>query len=174
MCSPQRTYADWPSQQAARLVVGVADCAVTSDAGMSIITYALGSCLGITLHDPVAHVGAMLHVMLPDSGIDQDKARANPSMFVDTGIPQLFREAYRLGADKKRIIVKVAGGASVHPGSDMFEIGKRNVVALRKILWKNGVMIKAQDVGGTLSRTLTLDVATGAVTMRVEAVDSQL
>ncbi|MEO8621159.1 MAG: chemotaxis protein CheD [bacterium] len=175
MQSQPLTFVDGSSSPATtRIVVGVADCAVTDDANARIITYALGSCLGITVFDPVAGVGAMLHVMLPDSTIHRDKTAVNPAMFVDTGVPHLFREAYRLGANKRRIVVKVAGGATAQGGTDMFEIGKRNMVALRKILWKNGVMIKAQDVGGYVSRTITLDVATGGVTLRIAAVDSSL
>lgn len=156
------------------MVVGVGDLAVSADPGARIVTFALGSCLGLTLYDPVARVGALLHVMLPDSSINQEQALVRPAMFVDTGVPLLFHEAYRLGAVKQRIVVKVAGGASVNSGADMFEIGKRNFVALRKVLWKNGVMIKAQDVGGICSRTLTLDVATGGVTLRIDSVDSAL
>ncbi|MEP6998950.1 MAG: chemotaxis protein CheD [bacterium] len=174
MSSQQHTFADRSRAPRTKLVVGVADIAATADATECIITYALGSCLGVTVHDPVARVGAMLHVMLPDSTIDRDKARQNPAMFVDTGVPQLFREAYRLGAVKQRLIVKVAGGAAVQAGSDMFEIGRRNIVALRKVLWKNGVLIAAHDVGGTMSRSLTLDVATGTLTLRIGAVDASL
>jgi len=174
MSSQLLTSADWSHERRAKLVVGVADFAATADTTEFLITYALGSCLGITLYDPVAGVGAMLHVMLPDSAIDRDKARQNPAMFVDTGVPQLFREAYRLGAVKQRLVVKVVGGAAVQTGSDLFEIGKRNIVALRKVLWKNGVLISAQDVGGTLSRTIALDVATGVLTLRIGTVDSSL
>ena len=168
------TFADLTHRRADRLVVGVADFAVTANPAESIITYALGSCLGITVYDPAARVGAMLHVMLPDSYIDREKARKNPAMFVDTGVPHLFREAYRLGAVKHRIVVKVAGGASLKSGSDLFEIGKHNIIALRKVLWKNGVMISAHDVGGSVSRTITLDVATGGVTLRIDSVNSPL
>lgn len=157
-----------------RLVVGVADYAVSRDESASIVTYALGSCLGLMVHDPVARVGAMLHVMLPDSNIDTAKAAANPAMFVDTGVPQLFREAYKLGAVKERMVVKVAGGASVHGGSDMFEIGKRNMIALKKILWKNNVMIKAHDVGGSVSRTVTFAVGSGEVKLRIDGADTSL
>ena len=174
MSSPLPTLAERSAAPARRVVVGVGDLATSADSSAHIITFALGSCLGITAYDPVARVGAMLHVMLPDSSINRDQAVTRPAMFVDTGVPLLFHEAYRLGAVKQRMVVKVAGGAAVTSGSDMFEIGKRNVVALRKVLWKNGVMIKSQDVGGTISRTLTLDVATGGVTLRIDSVDSSL
>lgn len=174
MSSLPRTSSDRRLVTGERLVVGVADYAVSSDETASIVTYALGSCLGVMVHDPVARVGAMLHVMLPDSSIDAGKAEANPSMFVDTGVPRLFREAYKLGAVKERMIVKVAGGASVQGGADMFEIGRRNMIALKKILWKNNVMIKAHDVGGNVSRTVTFAVGSGEVKLRIDGADTTL
>ncbi len=160
--------------QAERIVVGVADLAASRDDHASIVTYALGSCLGLMIHDPVAHVGAMLHVMLPDSRLDASMAASNPAMFVDTGVPRLFMAAYRLGAVKERIVVKVVGGAAVQGGSDMFEIGKRNMVALHRILWKNNVMIQSSDVGGNVARTATLHVGDGRVTMRIDGTDKSL
>ena len=174
MSSLPLTSSDCGGAPTGKVVVGVADLAVSNDASASIVTYALGSCLGLMVYDPVARVGAMLHVMLPDSTIDAAKAAANPAMFVDTGVPRLFREAYKHGAVKERMVVKVAGGAAVHSGSDMFEIGKRNMIALKKILWKNNVMIKAQDVGGKVSRTVTLQVGTGEVKLRIDGADSTL
>jgi len=158
-------------------IVGVADVKVSNDAAERLITYALGSCLGIAVHDPVAGVGGLLHVMLPTGAIDPAKMQARPAMFVDSGLPLLFKECYRLGARKERMVVKVAGGA--HAGAseadDRFQIGKRNVLALRKLLWKNGVMVHAQETGGVqTSRTMWLDVATGAVTLKVNGVESEL
>lgn len=159
-----------------RIVVGIADMKLSSARGDQIITHALGSCLGITVYDPVAAVGGMLHVMLPQSSIDEAKAADNPSMFVDSGVPRLFQEAYRLGAQKTRIEVRVAGGAATQTfgDDDYFQIGKRNMVMLRKLLWKNGVMIKAEDVGGTASRTMLLDLQTGAVTLKIQGIDRAL
>jgi len=149
-------------------VVGVGDMRISSQAGDLIITYALGSCLGITIHDPVACVGGLLHVMLPLSAIDPPKAKDNPFMFVDTGVPRLFLDCYKEGAKKERLIVKVAGGANVNGNmrDDYFQIGKRNFVMLRNLLWKNGVLLKAHDVAGTLSRTMTLEIGSGEVTIR--------
>lgn len=126
-----------------------------------IVTHALGSCLGISIHDPVARVGGIFHVMLPNASVSPDKAAANPYMFVDTGTPQFFKEAYAAGAAKERIKVKVAGGAALGSGEDFFAIGKRNFVILRKLLWKNSILIAAEDVGGNISRTMYLDVGTG-------------
>lgn len=157
-----------------RFVVGVSDMAIADGCEGEIVTYALGSCLGIAVHDPVAHVGGMLHVMLPESSLDPQRAAERPCMFVDTGVPLLFRRAYAAGAKKERLVVKVAGGASVQEGRDHFEIGKRNIVKLRQLLWKNGVLIKAADVGGAVSRTLRLDLATGDVLLRVNGTEARL
>lgn len=134
-----------------------------------IVTHALGSCLGITVYDPLAKVGGMLHVMMPLSTIDPEKAAKNPYMFVDTGVPKLFIDCYKAGAMKQRLIVKVAGGASrsQNGDGDYFQIGKRNFTILRKLLWKNGVLLKSQDVGGNASRTVSLKIGTGEVIIRV-------
>ncbi len=150
-----------------RIVVGIADLRI-GRAGDHLITHALGSCLGIVAHDAVAGVGGMLHVMLPDSRINPAKANSHPAMFVDTGVPRLFEECYRVGARKERMSVWVAGGAgrAAGPEVDSFQIGKRNFVMLRKLLWKNGVLIRGQDVGGHGSRDLMYEVTTGIVKVR--------
>ena len=152
---------------ATRVVVGIADLKV-GRSGDFLVTHALGSCLGIVAHDPVAMVGGMLHVMLPSSQINEEKAREKPAMFVDRGVPLLFQSCYRLGAEKSRMVVKVAGGAAraQDGAADSFQIGKRNMLMLRKLLWKNGVLIRGQDVGGTASRDLLYDVETGDVSVR--------
>lgn len=158
------------------LTVGVADLKVSRDPSDQIITHALGSCLGITVYDPVAKVGGMLHAMLPDSGIDPRKAETHPFMFVDTGVPRLFLDSYKLGAQKQRLVVKVAGGATskANAEDDYFQIGKRNFVTLRKLFWKNNVLIRAHDVGGSESRTMVLNLATGEVRLKVSGVDRPL
>ena len=150
----------------ANVVVDIADLAVSADPAATLITYSLGSCIGVALWDPVVRVGGMLHYMLPESQLSPEKARSSPAMFCDTGVPKLFRAAYELGAVKSRLVVKVAGGSQLLDDNGTFNIGKRNYLALRKIFWKNGVMIAAENVGGSLSRTLKLDVGTGAVTIR--------
>jgi len=153
--------------------VGVADMKISADQSDSLITFALGSCLGITIYDPIARVGGMLHVMLPLSTIDPVKAGENPFMFVDTGVPRLFMDCYKSGAKKERLIVKVAGGASAKENQedDYFQIGKRNFTMLRKLLWKNGVLVAAHDVGGNHSRTMSLDINNGEVKLKVDGSD---
>lgn len=148
------------------LVVDIADMAVTTDPNIRLVTYSLGSCIGVAIWDPEARVGGMLHYMLPDSTLSPQKRSQNPAMFADTGIPALFRRAFELGAQKSRIVVKVAGGAQLLDDNGLFNIGKRNYVVLRKLLWKNGLLIAAEHVGGSCSRTLRLEVGTGRVTLR--------
>ena len=148
------------------VVVGVADCRISADPESVLITYALGSCIAVLIHDPVSNVGGLLHFMLPESAIDREKAKQNPYMFADTGIPLLFRSAYREGADKRRLMVYAVGGAQVMDPANVFNIGKRNHLAMRKILWKAGLLVHGEEVGGTASRTVRLEVAGGRVLLR--------
>jgi chemotaxis protein CheD len=145
------------------LIVGMGAMEVSKDPGVTIVTYALGSCIGVTIYDPAAKVGGLLHYMLPESSTNPEKAKENPYMFADTGIPLLFKEAYNLGGEKRRMQVKVTGGAQLLDDSGYFNIGKRNYMALRKILWANNVLIQAEEVGGQVNRTVRLEVATGKV-----------
>jgi len=134
--------------------------------GDEIVTHALGSCLGLMIYDPVAHVGGMLHAMLPLSKINPQKAAVNPYMFVDKGVPILFKEVYGLGGKKERLIVKAAGCGSPIGKNEMFKIGERNYTILKKLLWKNGVLLKAEEIGGSISRTVHFDIFTGRVTIK--------
>jgi chemotaxis protein CheD len=148
------------------LAVGVGDLKVSGKPDETLVTYGLGSCIGVTIWDPVARVGGLLHFMLPESQSDPQKAKQNPALYADTGIPTLFKSAYQLGADKKRLQVRVAGGAQVLDGDGVFNIGKRNYLAMKKIFWKAGVMIHAEEVGGNISRTLRLEVGTGKLLLQ--------
>lgn len=143
------------------ITVGIADCQVSKDSESWLVTHALGSCIAVAIHDPAAKVAGLLHFMLPESGIDKERAHTRPFMFADTGIPELFHSAYALGADKKRLSVRIVGGAQVADPNGVFNIGKRNYLACRKILWAAGVMIHGESVGGTISRTVRLEVSTG-------------
>jgi len=156
-------------------IVGIADMRISQDPEDLLVTYALGSCLGIAIYDPEAHVGGLLHVMLPLSTIDPVKAKENPYMFVDTGVPLLFHRCYDAGANRDRLLIKVAGGANVSGSvEDRFEIGKRNFLVLRKLLWRNGLLLKAHDVGGHHSRTLALEISTGQVRVKANGIESVL
>ncbi len=149
------------------ITVGIADMKVSDDPGVTLVTHSLGSCIGLAVYDPVAKVGGMLHYMLPESELDTKKAKTRPLMFADTGIPVLFKACYNLGAAKGRMIVKVAGGAQVMDASGIFNIGKRNYAALRKIFWRNKVIIDGEDIGGMVNRTMRLSIATGELSLKV-------
>jgi chemotaxis protein CheD len=148
------------------VVIGIGDCKVSKEPDSTLVTYALGSCIAVIIHDPVANVGGLLHFMLPKSTLDPAKAARNLFMFADTGIPLLFRSAYQLGAEKKRLAVTVAGGAQMMDTQGTFNIGKRNCLAMRKILWKAGVLVQAEQLGGEVSRTVRLEVGSGKVMLR--------
>jgi chemotaxis protein CheD len=145
------------------IVVGISDIKWSSARDEILVTYALGSCIAVAVYDPKAGVGGLLHFMLPDSALDVEKARQSPGMFADTGIPLLFKTCYGMGAEKKRIIVRVAGGASILDDTNYFRIGQKNITALRKIFWKNNVLIEAEDTGSNCNRTVRLDMSSGKV-----------
>lgn len=154
-------------------VVGVADMKVSNKSGDVLITYSLGSCIGLAIYDPVAKVGGLLHYMLPESSLDSQKAQKNPYMFGDSGIPLLFKTAYKHGAQKSRLKVVVAGGSQILDQNGLFNIGKRNHMLLRKMFWKNNVMIDFEDVGGITNRTLKLEVDSGDTWLKTSGVGIQ-
>lgn len=145
-----------------KYVVAVGDMKIGQNVDM-IVTHALGSCLGLMVYDPIAKVGGLLHAMLPLSIINPDKAKTNPYMFVDTGVPTLFKALYEIGGQKSRMVIKAAGCGNPLGKSEMFKIGERNYTVLKKLLWKNNILLEAEDVGGTASRTVYLDLATGQI-----------
>lgn len=149
-----------------RITVGIADMVMTSDSNATLITYALGSCIGVTVYDPVAGVGGMLHFMLPQSSLSPEAAKRSPFKFADTGVPLLFKQAYELGAKKERLIVCAAGGAEILADEGHFKIGSRNRTMLRKLFWKNSILLAAEDTGGAHSRTMTMRMADGIVTVK--------
>lgn len=144
-----------------QIVVGMADCGIGDKPGQVLATYALGSCIGLAVHDATAGVGGLLHFMLPDSAIDRDRSRGNPWMFADTGIPMMLQLVCARGASKRRLTVRAAGGASMMDQENVFDIGRRNHLAMRKILWKAGVMVHGEAVGGGRSRTVRLEIGSG-------------
>lgn len=157
------------------LVVGISDCKVSNDLDSVLVTYALGSCIAVVLYDPVVKLGGLLHYMLPESSLDSQKAQQNPFMFADTGIKTLLHAITSNGGQPKRMVVRLAGGAQVLDSQGVFQIGKRNYLAARRILWKAGVLIAAEAVGGEVSRTTRLELATGRMWVREGgAVDKEL
>lgn len=149
-----------------RVVVGVADMKVSNKPDDKIITYSLGSCIGIAVYDRQAKVAGLLHYMLPESSLDKDKAMKNPFMFADTGIPNLFKEAYRYGAKKGRMKVIVVGGAQILDQKGFFNIGKRNYMAVKKMFFRNNVFSDYEDIGGNINRTVSVSVSSGEMIVK--------
>jgi chemotaxis protein CheD len=150
----------WPPPT--RRVIGIGELAVSNEPGSIIATHAIGSCIAVCVFDPVAAVAGMLHFLLPESQINASRAEQQPAAFADTGIPLLFQTAYEYGLDKKRAIVKLVGGAEIAiPGGTPFTTGRRNALAAKNLLWRNGVFVSAEDVGGTEARTVHLSISDG-------------
>lgn len=156
------------------ITVEISDMRVSSDPESVLVTYALGSCIAVIVHDPVRKIGGMIHYMLPLSESCPEKAKAKPAMFADTGIPLLFKSMYAFGSEKKDLLVKVAGGGALYDDKGLFNIGKRNYTVLRKMFWKAGVIISSEDVGGAKSRTTRLWVGTGRCTVTSQGTEVEL
>lgn len=154
---------------AQRVVVGVGDMSVSNDASITLSTYALGSCIAVVAYDPVAQAAGLLHLMLPEAKISPDKAAAQPAMFADTGLPMLFRALTGVRADRSRLRIALAGGASVLGTTDLFKIGERNFRVTDEYLTRNGYFVRRVEVGGTINRTVHIDVGTGEVLMKTPA-----
>lgn len=143
------------------IVVGIGEIKIANQPGEKLKTYALGSCVSVVVYDKVQRIAAMMHVALPDSSVDRHKSEIMPGHFADTGIPFLIEELKKRGILKHNIWIKMIGGAKVMDAQGYFDIGKRNVLAIKKELWKYGLGPVAEDVGGDYSRTVTLSVDDG-------------
>ncbi len=152
-----------------QIVVGISDAKVSSDERDELVTYSLGSCIAVTLYDAQARVGGLLHYQLPSSEDDPARARERPLMFGDTGAAALIEAMTSRGALKNRMQVKMAGAAQMLNDATAFDIGRRNHAAIRKVFWELGMFIDAEHVGGTKPRTMRLNVADGAVTVKCDA-----
>lgn len=148
------------------LVVGVADMAIGSTTDQQLITYALGSCIGLTAYDPMARVGGLLHFMLPQPSAKGGQKDLKEFMYATTGIPRMIRRLVERGAVQNRLILSAAGGAEILEGAANMAIGKRNRTMMRKVLWKMNLQLAAEDTGGQVARTMSLDLVTGEVQVR--------
>jgi chemotaxis protein CheD len=157
-----------------QVVVNIADARVSNNPEDVLVTYSLGSCIGVAIHDPVRRVGGLIHCMLPLSSLDPRKAAEKPFMFVDAGMNRFLTMLFELGVTRANAVVKVAGCSQILDKSNLFRIGERNHIVLRKLLWKNGLMIKAEHIGGDLSRTVRLEIGTGLVRLRAGGMESDL
>ncbi len=154
--------------------IGIAELAVSTDVEATLITYALGSCVGVALYDRELRAGGMVHCMLPLSKRHKERAAQRPLMFVDTGVGILLQKMFDLGARRKSLQAKLAGGAGLINSTDQFRIGERNIVVARKILWKNNVMLSGEEVGGSKSRTMVLGINDGRCCVRTAGKETVL
>jgi chemotaxis protein CheD len=146
--------------------VMISDRVISQNPSDVLITYALGSCLGLTIYDPELKIGAMAHFMLPNSTLDPIKSKAKPFMFVDSGLTIIMQELLNLGCAKKRLIVKASGCAQAMDKKEIFNIGKRNFSLLRKFLWKNSMVLDSFDTGGDQTRTMILHISDGKTVVK--------
>lgn len=131
-----------------------------------LVTYALGSCIGLCFHDPRLRLGALLHIMLP---INMETGRTHPMKYADTGVRETLKQMEARGASRSRITVKIAGGAKMFEiagGSGLGNIGQRNIESVNAILKRENIRLLGQEVGGKVARTLFFDVSTGQSCVR--------
>lgn len=154
--------------------IGISEMWVSTEPRDVLVTYSLGSCVGVSMYDPQARIGGMIHCMLPLSSADPDKARQIPEMFTDTGVPALIEAIVKKGGARERIVAKVAGAAAPLSREGIFQIGPRNYDALRNTLARNAIPIAGEDVGGSVARTLLLYMDSGRTTVRCGRVEKEL
>lgn len=147
-----------------KLTVGIADMKMARREG-TLVTYALGSCIGICLYDPMLRLGSLIHVMLP---LNMETGRKNTMKYADTGIRETIKQMEAKGALRSRITAKIAGGAKMFEttNNSLGNIGQRNVESVHMNLRKEGIHLLKEDVGGCVARTLLFDVATGQACVR--------
>ncbi len=157
-----------------QVVIGLAELAVSNNPNAILTTYALGSCLGVAIYDPVAKVGGLLHAMLPESSLDPAKAAASPGMFVDTGLRALLESACRMRAEKWRLKLYAAGGAQILDDTKIFNIGSRNCAALAQFIRQENLHLDAQHLGGQTNCTMSLCIGLGRVNLKIAGQPHQI
>ena len=148
--------------------VGLGDMKVCTSPSDMLVTYSLGSCVGVSICDPEAGVGGLIHCMLPLSKRSPEKAANRPHIFVDTGVVSLLKGMFQKGARRENLVIKAGGGSELLDKKQLFRVGHRNYAVLRKIMWKNDLLIDEADVGGTKSRTMYLHVGSGTTVIKSE------
>lgn len=149
--------------------VGMADYKVGREPA-SLISYGLGSCVGIALFDPVTKIGGLAHIMLPDS--NQARSTENPAKFADTCLPLMLNDLVKMGAVRSRLQAKIAGGAQMFTfanATDIMRVGERNSETVRVVLKKLELRLIAEDCGGNYGRTVELKLDSGV--FRVKTID---
>jgi chemotaxis protein CheD len=146
--------------------IGIGEHLVSGRATDILATYGLGSCVAVLLHDPQQRVAGMIHCMLPNSRQNLAKAQARPSLFVDTGVTLLVRSLEKRGCKRENIEARLCGGGALGLMKDIYAIGATNIAVSRAKLAEFGIPIALQDVGGANSRTVMLQVGSGAAIIK--------
>lgn len=152
----------------AKVVVGIGDLQVVKADSGDITTHALGSCIGLTIYDPEVRVAGMLHYLLPHPMQGESVPEGKMGMYATTGLPELFKKSYELGAKRENLIICAAGASNMLEDSGTFQIGRRNRSMLHKLFFRNNLTLAAEETGGTQARTLKIDLATGVVLVRTK------
>lgn len=148
-----------------QITVGIADMKISRLEG-TLITYALGSCIGIAIYDPVIKLGALIHIMLPKI---ENMTDQNVYKYADSGISETLRKVSAFGAMKSRMWVKIAGGAKMFEMkgcNSLGNIGERNAVCVKQCLRESGIRLTGEDTGSNYARTMSLDVSSGQVVIK--------
>jgi len=146
-----------------QIIIGIGELQVTNMPGSVLRTFALGSCVGVALVAPRLKAAGLLHIALPDSSINLKLATERPGYFADTGIPILVKKMLNCGCRYTDLIVKIAGASNIMDTQNTFKIGSKNTLAVKKHLWRYKLGPVAEDVGSSISRTMTVDVDTGKI-----------
>ncbi len=147
--------------------IGIGELDATREEGAILKTMALGSCVSVVMLDPAKRTIGLCHIALPDSETDRVKALEMPGYFADTAITALLQKMASQGSDirGKNFIIKMMGGANIMDASEIFNIGKRNILSVKKMLWQLKLPLHAEDVGGEISRTVEVFQNTGKIVL---------
>ena len=146
-----------------QLNVGIGEHKVSTNENDMLKTFALGSCVAVIVYDKVQMIAGLIHIALPDSSVNSQKVKELPGYFVDTGLPVFLQEMKNRNANRRNVWIKITGGSNIMDKKRHFDIGKRNVLAIKKYLWKNQLGIIAEDTEGSISRTVSVSVGSGEV-----------
>ena len=148
------------------IIVGISDARVSANPDDVLATYSLGSCIGVAVQDPITKVAGLLHFQLPTATADPTRAGERPCMYADSGMAALLAEIARHGGVQRRLRIRIAGGAQMLNDANFFDIGRRNHAAIRKVLWKLGLLLESEHIGGNAPRSIFMRVADGSLTIK--------
>lgn len=143
--------------------VGVGDLYASARAADVLTSYALGSCVGLVVHDAVAKIGGLAHVQLPECRRPQPLDTDGIFAYADFAVPELLARVYSMGATRQRLRVVLVGGALLADPDAYFQVGRKNILALRRHLWTHGLIPAREDVGGHHWRTLHVHIGSGRI-----------